>query len=114
MHTHLLRSFALHAAVATTFSPVWVRVLCFLSLIIPLWTALTAGSKTKQTSDQYILTTTPSEVFFKIWSVIYLLETFVLAYGLFDDSWVTQIWIYFAIINISCGVWAFAFNSGRI
>ena len=114
MHTHLLRSFAIHSAISGVFTPVWVRVLCFLTLILPLLTSFTAGSKTKQTSDQYILATTPSEVFFKIWMIIYILETFVMAYALFDDSWATQIWIYFAIINISLGIWAFTFNSGSM
>jgi hypothetical protein len=85
-----------------------------LTLLIPLGTSLTVGRKTKETSDQYILSTTPPASFFRIWIIIFLLEVFVMVYGAVEDSWTLDIWIYFSIINLSCGIWAFTFNSGSL
>lgn len=37
-----------------------------------------------------------------------------MVYGAIEDCWSSEIWIYFAIINLSCGIWGFAFNSGHL
>ncbi len=115
MIEHLVRhSEALHQSTSFVYTALWLRILACLTLIVPVWTSLTFGKKTLETSNQYTLATTPPPYFFKIWIVIFFLQAFVMIYAAIIDCWTPEPWYLFIIIDLSCGIWAFTFNYGTL
>ena len=57
---------------------------------------------------------TPPDYFFRVWIIIYLISVFLMVYAAIVDCWSVNIWILFSTINLSCGLWAFMFNSGKL
>ncbi len=45
---------------------------------------------------------------------MFLLLVVIMIYAAIQDCWSFDIWIYLAVINLSCGVWTFTFNSGEL
>jgi hypothetical protein len=37
-----------------------------------------------------------------------------MVYSAVNDHWAFMVWLLFGLINVFCGVWAFAFNSGKL
>lgn len=57
---------------------------------------------------------TPPDYFFRVWIIIYLISVLLMIYAAIVDCWSINIWILFSTINVSCGLWAFTFNSGML
>lgn len=57
---------------------------------------------------------TPPDYFFRVWIIISIFSVFLMIYAAIVDCWSVNIWILFATINLSCGLWAYMFNSGML
>lgn len=57
---------------------------------------------------------TPPDFIFKVWIIIFLFTAFMMIFAAIVDCWSVNIWILFATINVSCGFWAYMFNSGML
>ena len=93
-------------------SPLWLRIICCLSLVVPVLMIYFYRQKIRTTSKSNPLWVTPPDIVFRIWIIIDLLIDAAAVYALINDAWKPAPWLLFLAGNVFNLLWALAFIQG--
>ena len=89
-----------------------IRIVSFLLFAGTVAINYVIGRETGRVSDEFILYTTPLNLFFNIWAVIFTTQALVNIYNLYKNEWTPKAHIFLAINNILLIIWINIFNIG--